>query len=95
MRHLYRSYRLFCDQNRVRLLNLPKRFDSTAASSEKEQIVIPKRIHRTPTDILYALSATVGHDPTAAHYKFHDDPFLIPQSNPAKRSFALAQEAGR
>ncbi|XP_037034613.1 protein PTCD3 homolog, mitochondrial [Bradysia coprophila] len=93
MRHLYRSYRSFWAQNQVRLLNVPKRFDSTATSSEK--IVIPKRIHRSPTDILYALSATVGNDPTAAHYKYHDDPFLIPQSNQAKRSFALAQEAGR
>lgn len=42
-----------------------------------------------------ALSSTVHADPTAAHYKFHDDPYLIPYSNLSKRSFALSQEAGR
>lgn len=93
MRHLYRTYRAFCAQNQARLFNIPKRFESTTSISEK--IVIPKRIQRSPTDILYALSATVGNDPTAAHYKYHDDPFLIPQSISGKRTFALAQEAGR
>ncbi len=93
MRHLYRSYRVLCAHNQARLLNPSIRFESTVTTSEK--IVIPKRIHRSPTDILYALSATVGNDPTAAHYKYHDDPFLIPQSNSGKRAYALAQEAGR
>lgn len=93
MRHLYRSYKLFCAQNQARFFNPSKRFDSSASTTEK--IVIPKRIQRSPTDILYALSATVGNDPTAAHYKYHDDPFLIPLSNSGKRTFALAQEAGR
>lgn len=37
----------------------------------------------------------MNRDPTAPHYKYHDDPFLIPASNYAKRSFALAQESGR
>lgn len=64
-------------------------------SAETEEIVIPKRIQRSPTDILNALSATVGRDPTAPHYKYHDDPFLIPASNIGKRSFAMAQESGR
>lgn len=58
-------------------------------------INIPTRIHRGPTDILRALSNTVGTDYTAAHYKYHDDPFLIPTSNVGKRTFAMAQEAGR
>lgn len=93
MRHLYTSCRAFRAQFQARLLNPPKRFESTTSTSEK--IVIPKRIHRGPTDILHALSATVGFDPTAAHYKYHDDPFLIPQSNLSKRSHALSQEAGR
>ncbi|KAF6202944.1 hypothetical protein GE061_003351 [Apolygus lucorum] len=64
-------------------------------SSDVGEINIPKRIHRSPTDILKALSGTVGVDPTAAHYKFHDDPYLMPYSNPSKRSYALSQEAGR
>lgn len=96
MRHnLYRTYRLFCAQYQARLINQQQRFDSTATTTTSEKIVIPKRIQRSPTDILYALSATVGNDPTAAHYKYHDDPYLIPQSNSSKRTFALAQEAGR
>lgn len=42
-----------------------------------------------------ALSQTVGQDPTAAHFKYHDDPFLIPTSNVGKRTFAMALESGR
>lgn len=60
-----------------------------------KEIVIPKRIPRGPTDILQALEATVGRDPTAPHYKYHDDPYLIPMSNIGKRTFAMAQEAGK
>ncbi|CRL04320.1 CLUMA_CG017415, isoform A [Clunio marinus] len=68
---------------------------SSSSSSDNEEIKIPNRIKRSPTDLLKALSQTVGYDPTAPHYKFHDDPFLIPTSNIAKRTFALAQESGR
>lgn len=64
-------------------------------STNVDKIEIPKRIPRGPTDILKALERTVGRDPTAAHFKYHDDPYLIPKSNIGKRTFALAQEAGR
>ncbi|XP_076332444.1 small ribosomal subunit protein mS39 [Tachypleus tridentatus] len=64
-------------------------------SSVEEEIVIPKRIPRGPTDILKALAATVGKDFTGPHYKYHDDPYFIPASNVAKRSFALSKESGR
>lgn len=60
-----------------------------------EQIKIPNRIPRGPTDILRALESTVSRDPTATHFKYHDDPFLIPMSNVGKRTFAMAQESGR
>lgn len=67
-----------------------------AATSKKfDPSKIPNRIERSSTDILNALSLTVGHDPTAAHYKYHDDPYLIPSSNVTKRTFAMSQEAGR
>lgn len=66
-----------------------------SSTSGNEEIEIPNRIHRSPTDILKALSQTVGNDPTAAHYKYHDDPFLIPMSNIGKRTFAMSQESGR
>ena len=64
-------------------------------SSNADKIIIPNKIQRSPTDILLALSSTVNTDPTAAHYKYHDDPYLIPSSNIGKRTFAMAQEAGR
>ncbi|XP_050084303.1 protein PTCD3 homolog, mitochondrial [Anopheles aquasalis] len=66
-----------------------------STTAEPEKIIIPRRIERGPTDILMALSGTVGFDPTAPHFKYHDDPYLIPTSNANKRTFALAQEAGR
>lgn len=68
-------------------------FGTTAGTSS--EIKRPKRIERGPTDVLKALSGTVGLDPTAAHFKFHDDPYLMPYSNPTKRTYALSQEAGR
>ncbi|KAJ8979588.1 hypothetical protein NQ317_019476 [Molorchus minor] len=61
----------------------------------QEKIEIPNRIPRGPTDILRALESTISRDPTAAHYKYHDDPYLIPMSNVGKRTFAMAQEAGK
>lgn len=60
-----------------------------------KKIQIPAYIQRGPTDILRALSQTVGVDHTAAHFKYHDDPYLIPTSNSNKRIFALASESGR
>jgi pentatricopeptide repeat domain-containing protein 3 len=44
---------------------------------------------------MQALASTVKTDPTAPHYKYHDDPYLTPISNVAKRSFALSKESGR
>ncbi|XP_064073297.1 small ribosomal subunit protein mS39 [Vanessa tameamea] len=64
-------------------------------SISSDGISPPPRIPRGSTDILQALAATVGNDPTAAHYKYHDDPFLIPLSNFRKRAYALSAEAGR
>lgn len=67
----------------------------SSSQSENEQIVLPKRINRSPTDLLYALSRTVGKDPTAVHYKYHDDPFLTPKSFFTKDQYALSQESGK
>lgn len=77
------------------------RLCSSAANStngndwSKDGIVLPKRIERSSTDILYALASTVGRDFTAPHYKYHDDPYLIPTTNLNKRAFAMAQESGK
>ncbi|XP_046750247.1 protein PTCD3 homolog, mitochondrial [Diprion similis] len=71
------------------------RLQSTRDAANTQSIEIPKRIDRGPTDILRALASTVGKDLTAAHYKYHDDPYFIPLSNRTKRAYALSQEAGR
>lgn len=89
--HLARRFQHIGRHCNVRLMKTT----ATAATSAEEQIVIPNRIKRSPTAILEALSSTVGRDPTAPHYKFHDDPYLIPTSNVSKRTFAMAQESGR
>lgn len=68
---------------------------SSTAVENKEKIEIPNYIQRSPTAILRALSQTVGFDPTASHFKYHDDPYLTPMSNVGKRTFALALESGR
>lgn len=81
-------------RSKLRILKEKCVFRSFSTEPE-EEIVIPKRIPRGPTDILRALESTVKKDPTAPHYKYHDDPFLIPMSNVGKRTFAMAQEAGR
>lgn len=64
-------------------------------SSSHPKISIPNRIERGPTDILKALATTVNKDFTAPHYKYMDDPFLIPQSNINRRAYALSRESGR
>ncbi|CAH0391657.1 unnamed protein product [Bemisia tabaci] len=70
--------------------------EQKAVNSEVSQkIKIPARIQRGPTDILRTLASTLTPDTTGAHYKYHDDPFLIPPSNYAKRAFALSKESGR
>lgn len=81
---------LFLHFNRLKPLRL-----SCMSSAVADKIIIPKRIPRSPTDILQALASTIKTDPTAPHYKYHDDPYLIPMSNIGKRTFAMAQEAGR
>ncbi|KAG5313371.1 PTCD3 protein, partial [Acromyrmex insinuator] len=68
---------------------------TTTTSASSSDIQIPNRIERGPTDILKALESTISRDYTAPHYKFHDDPYLIPQSSAHNRSYALAKESGR
>lgn len=68
---------------------------TTESANEPQRIVIPKKIERGPTDLLYTLSKTIGRDPTAAHYKYQDDPYLIPTSLHQREQFALSQESGK
>ena len=68
----------------------------TVQNGEKgQEIIIPRKKKRDSLSVLRALASTVKRDPKAPHYKYMDDPFLIPTSSLAKRSHALSKESGR
>lgn len=85
--------KLFVSQSTVAATSQLTSSKSTA--DEPQRIVIPKKINRGPTDLLYTLSKTVGRDPTAVHFKYHDDPYLIPTSLYTREQYALSQESGK
>ncbi|NXX15482.1 PTCD3 protein, partial [Podargus strigoides] len=45
--------------------------------------------------VLQTLASTVKRDPTAAHYMFQDDPYLMPRNAVTFRLFSLSKESGR
>lgn len=100
---MFRISRLRCKNGQNGIIHNLFARQSTAAATKKstdspsgtQRIVIPKKIDRGPTDLLYTLSKTVGRDPTAAHYKYQDDPYLIPTSLYNREQFALSQESGK
>ncbi|XP_043643387.1 protein PTCD3 homolog, mitochondrial [Drosophila teissieri] len=93
--YLSRQLRLLPRANIARSLSSSGAHYTTAAPAADAPIEIPNRIERSPTDLLQALAGTVARDHTAPHYKYHDDPFLIPMSNAAKRTYAMSKESGR
>ncbi|VDM37565.1 unnamed protein product [Toxocara canis] len=68
---------------------------SHASNFTQHSISIPKAIKRSPTDLLKALSETVGVDTTAPHFAFIDDPATIPTTAQMRKSYYLAKELGR
>ncbi|KFV01236.1 hypothetical protein N339_03208, partial [Pterocles gutturalis] len=60
-----------------------------------EEIVLPRRKTWDKLAVLQTLASTVNRDPTAAHYMFQDDPFLMPRNAANARLFALSMESGR
>ncbi|KAL7288107.1 hypothetical protein TKK_0017892 [Trichogramma kaykai] len=77
------------------LLQIQALASVSARTSSSNPIKIPNRIERGPTDILEALETTIHRDPTAADYKYIDDPFLIPNSLSKKRTYSLSRESGK
>ncbi|XP_075276441.1 small ribosomal subunit protein mS39 isoform X1 [Opisthocomus hoazin] len=61
----------------------------------QEEIVLPRKKTWDKLAVLQTLASTVKRDPTAAHYMFQDDPFLIPRNAASARLFALSKESGR
>ncbi|KAL2720511.1 hypothetical protein V1478_010087 [Vespula squamosa] len=68
---------------------------SSSTASPIVDIKIPDRIERGPTDILRALERTISRDSFTPHYKYYDDPYLIPTSKQSQRQYALSLESGR
>ncbi|XP_065489669.1 small ribosomal subunit protein mS39 [Caloenas nicobarica] len=69
----------------------------TVENSEvnQEEIVLPRKKTWDKLAVLQTLASTVNRDPTAAHYAFHDDPFLMPRNAANARLFLLSKESGR
>ncbi|XP_015182596.1 PREDICTED: protein PTCD3 homolog, mitochondrial [Polistes dominula] len=67
----------------------------SSTTSSNVDIKIPDRIERGPTDILRALEKTISRDLSTPHYKYFNDPFLVPTSKQAQRNYALSLESGR
>lgn len=78
------------------LSSLPAAAELKAGGKDTlQEIVIPRKKKRDSLTVLQALASTVKRDPGSPHYKYVDDPFLIPTSNLAKRSHALSKESGK
>ncbi|KFP11171.1 hypothetical protein Z169_05298, partial [Egretta garzetta] len=60
-----------------------------------EEIVLPRKKTWDKLAVLQTLASTVNRDPTAAHYMFQDDPFLMPRNAATSRLFSLSKESGR
>ncbi|XP_026503886.1 pentatricopeptide repeat domain-containing protein 3, mitochondrial [Terrapene carolina triunguis] len=61
----------------------------------EEEIVVPRKKTWDKLAVLQTLASTVNRDPTAAHYMFQDDPFLIPRNYFEARSLSLSKESGK
>ncbi|KAM9378074.1 small ribosomal subunit protein mS39 [Phaethornis superciliosus] len=61
----------------------------------QEEIVLPRKKTWDKLAVLQTLASTVKRDPTAAHYMFYDDPYLMPKNAATSRLFALSKESGR
>ncbi|XP_033369675.1 pentatricopeptide repeat domain-containing protein 3, mitochondrial isoform X3 [Parus major] len=61
----------------------------------QEEIVLPRRKTWDKLAVLQTLASTVNKDPTAAHYMFQDDPFLMPRNAANSRLYSLSKESGR
>uniref|UniRef100_A0A0N5ADG8 Small ribosomal subunit protein mS39 n=1 Tax=Syphacia muris TaxID=451379 RepID=A0A0N5ADG8_9BILA len=58
-------------------------------------VKVPKAIQRTHTELLEALSNTIGVDETAPHFSLIDDPVLIPSEMLRRKNLYMAKEMGR
>ncbi|CAF0831678.1 unnamed protein product [Didymodactylos carnosus] len=64
-------------------------------STATKKLVVPEKIHRSPTSILETLNSCVELEGQNPHYVYIDDPFLIPTVGYEKRSLALSKASGK
>ncbi|CAB3407455.1 unnamed protein product [Caenorhabditis bovis] len=76
----------------MRRIRITRGYSNAAA---KPNVTIQPAIQRKPTDLLKALSETVGVDTTAPHFAFIDDPITIPSTQNAKKTYFMAKELGK
>ncbi|XP_061446859.1 small ribosomal subunit protein mS39 [Rhineura floridana] len=58
-------------------------------------ICLPRKKTWDKLAVLQALASTVNRDPTAAHYMFQDDPYLIPRTRIEFNLYSLSKESGK
>ncbi|XP_025889984.1 pentatricopeptide repeat domain-containing protein 3, mitochondrial [Nothoprocta perdicaria] len=93
---LWAKQHLWC-QNHKLYSSSSTALEKTVENPEvtQEEIVLPRRKTWDKLAVLQALASTVNRDPTAAHYMFQDDPFLMPRNTANSRLLSLAKESGR
>ncbi|XP_030046922.1 small ribosomal subunit protein mS39 isoform X2 [Microcaecilia unicolor] len=67
---------------------------SVETGDTDESIIIPRRKTWNKLAVLQALASTLNRDPTASHYVFQDDPYLIPKTSAEFKLFSLSKESG-
>ncbi|KAK2166424.1 hypothetical protein LSH36_39g08016 [Paralvinella palmiformis] len=76
-----------------------RRQQTVAATGEKspdvEDVIIPKRISRSPTAVLDALASTVRRDFYSPPYVYIDDPETIPECLVDRKAYVLAKVSGQ
>ncbi|CAD6191003.1 unnamed protein product [Caenorhabditis auriculariae] len=68
---------------------------SLEMAKNSHKLNVKPAISKDATDVLKALSETVGVDSTAPHFSFIDDPLTIPSTANAKRTYFMAREMGK
>ncbi|EGT54300.1 hypothetical protein CAEBREN_22809 [Caenorhabditis brenneri] len=74
---------------------LSRSLSTAEPAAVSQKLTIQPAIERSPTDLLNALSETVGPDTTAPHFAYIDDPITIPSTQSAKKTYFMAKEFGK
>ncbi|XP_007439313.2 pentatricopeptide repeat domain-containing protein 3, mitochondrial [Python bivittatus] len=62
---------------------------------EEESIFLPRKKNWDKSAVLQTLASTVNRDITAVHYRFQDDPYLIPRNSLEHHFFSMSKASGQ